>query len=300
MGKKQEARDGKKKNKSGEKAAPGPSASKASSARAGAGGPASTPLGRADYEHHLDALSLELNEMARWLQHTGQRVAVVVEGRDTAGKGGVISAIADAMNPRQCRVVALPKPNEREKTQWYFQRYVAHLPAAGELVLFDRSWYNRAGVEPVMGFCTPAQTEAFLRQAPVFEQLLVDDGVLLLKYWLTVDQAQQEERFAERVADPMKRWKLSPIDLTSRTKYAEYTAARSAMLAATHTRHAPWTLVDFNDQRLGRLTLIRHLLDQVPDRQVPETVVEFPPLARAPQAEQFGRGPKPLKPYRVG
>jgi len=278
MGKKQDAGEGKKK-------------------RADQG---ATPLGRAEYGGQLDALALELNAMARWLQHSGQRVAVVVEGRDTAGKGGVISAIADAMNPRQCRVVALPKPSEREKTQWYFQRYVAHLPAAGELVLFDRSWYNRAGVEPVMGFCTPAQTEAFLRQAPVFEQLLVDDGVLLLKYWLTVDQAQQEERFAERVADPMKRWKLSPIDLTSRTKYADYTAARSAMLAATHTRHAPWTLVDFNDQRLGRLTLIRHLLDQVPDQHVPETVVEFPPLAHPPQAEQFGRGPKPIEPYRIG
>jgi polyphosphate kinase 2 len=254
-------------------------------------------LSRADYERHLEALSLELNDMARWLQHTGRRVVVVIEGRDTAGKGGVISAISDTLSPRQCHVVALPKPSEREKTQWYFQRHVAHLPAAGEIVLFDRSWYNRAGVEPVMGFCTAEQTEAFLKQAPVFEQLLVDDGILLMKYWLTVDQALQEERFAERVADPLKRWKLSPIDLSSRQKYADYTAARHKMLAATHTRHAPWTLVDFNDQRLGRLTMIRHLLDQIPDHRVPDSVVPFPALGHAPQVEAFGKGPKPIKPF---
>jgi polyphosphate kinase len=161
-------------------------------------------------------------------------------------------------------------------------------------VLFDRSWYNRAGVEPVMGFCTLEQTRAFLAQAPVFEKMLVDDGVLLLKYWLTVDQAQQEERFAERVADPLKRWKLSPIDLKAREKYADYTAAREKMLAATHTKHAPWTLVDFNDQRRGRLALIRHLMDAVPDRKVPETVVEFPPLAH-PLLEERVKGPfKPI------
>jgi polyphosphate kinase 2 len=217
----------------------------------------------------------------------------VIEGRDTAGKGGVISAIADTLDPRRCRAVALPKPSEREQTQWYFQRYVAHLPAAGEMVLFDRSWYNRAGVEPVMGFCTPEQTKAFLKAAPVFEKMLVDDGVLLHKYWLTVDQAQQEERFAERVADPLKRWKLSPIDLKARVKYDAYTAARERMLEATHTRHAPWTLVDFNDQRRGRLALIRHLLDAIADRKVPETPIEFPPLPHAPLKERF-KGP--LKP----
>ena len=180
-------------------------------------------LGRSEYEEQLAELHLQLNDVARWLQHTGRRLLVVVEGRDTAGKGGVIAAIADALNPRQCRVVALPKPTERERTQWYFQRYVAHLPAAGEIVLFDRSWYNRAGVERVMGFCTEDEAKAFLKQAPVFERMLVDDGILLLKYWLTVDQAQQEERFAERRADPLKRWKLSPIDLEARQKYAEYT-----------------------------------------------------------------------------
>jgi polyphosphate kinase 2 len=250
-------------------------------------------LGRAEYLERLGSLELELNDMARWLQHTGRRLVVLIEGRDTAGKGGVIAAIADTLNPRQCHIVALPKPSEREKTQWYFQRYVAHLPAAGEIVLFDRSWYNRAGVEQVMGFCTPQQAASFLAQAPRFEKMLVDDGIVLLKYWLTVDQAQQEERFAERVADPLKRWKLSPIDLQARAKYAEYTAAREQMLAATHSKHAPWTLVDFNDQRRGRLALIRHLMDAIPDRKVPETVVEFPPLAHAPLKERF-KGP--LKP----
>jgi polyphosphate kinase len=217
-------------------------------------------------------------------------VMVLVEGRDTAGKGGVISAIADCMNPRQCRVVALPKPSDRERTQWYFQRYVAHLPAASELVLFDRSWYNRAGVERVMGYCTEAETRAFLKQAPVFEQMLVDDGVLLLKYWLTVDQAQQEERFAERRDEPLKRWKLSPVDLEARTRYADYGRARDLMLKATHKPQTPWTLVDFNDQRRGRLTLIRHLLDQVPRRKLPEPVLELPPLGHAPLKERF-RGP---------
>ena len=219
---------------------------------------------------------------------------VVIEGRDTAGKGGVIAAIADTLNPRQCRTVALPKPTERERTQWYFQRYVQHLPAAGEIVLFDRSWYNRAGVERVMGYCSEAETAAFLKQAPVFEKLLVDDGILLFKYWLTVDQALQEERFAERLEDPLKRWKLSPIDLQAREKYADYTQARQAMLKATHTEPAPWTLVDFNDQRRGRLKLIRHLLDAVADHEVPDAPIDFPPLGHEPLKEQF-KGPlRPL------
>ena len=162
------------------------------------------------------------------------------------------------------------------------------------MVLFDRSWYNRAGVETVMGFCTPQQTQAFLKQAPVFEKQLVDDGLLLLKYWLTVDQDKQEERFAERLADPLKRWKLSPIDLQAREKYAEYGLARDAMLQATHQPEAPWVLVDFNDQRQGRLTLIRHLLDQIPERKVPMPVFEFPPLGHAPLKEKFGTKPKPI------
>jgi len=252
-------------------------------------------LGKAEYLDRLALLQLELNRMARWLQTTGQRVVVVFEGRDTAGKGGVIAAISETLNPRQCHIVALAKPSDRERTQWYFQRYMAHMPAAGEIVLFDRSWYNRAGVEPVMGFCTPAQTAAFLDQAPRLERLLVDDGVLLFKYWLTVDQAQQEERLAERLADPMKRWKLSPIDSTARTKYADYTGARERMLAATHTRHAPWTLVDFNDQRRGRLTLIRHLLDRLPDTAVPDEKIEFPPLPGKPLKETFRGRLKPIK-----
>ena len=251
-------------------------------------------LGKAEYLDKLAPLQLELNDVARWLQHTGKRLLVIFEGRDAAGKGGVISAIGETLNPRQCRVVALPKPTERERTQWYFQRYVAHLPAAGEIVLLDRSWYNRAGVERVMGFCTEAETDAFLKQAPVFEKMLMDDGVLLFKYWLTVDQAQQEERFAERLADPLKRWKLSAIDLKAREKYADYTRARHAMLEASHTKHAPWTLVDFNDQRRGRLAMIRHLLDALPEHAVPEATIAFPPLGHEPLKERFQGAPKPI------
>jgi polyphosphate kinase 2 len=251
-------------------------------------------LAKSDYEARLEQLQIELNQLARWLQHTGKRMLVLIEGRDTAGKGGVIAAISDVLPPRQCRTVALSKPSERESTQWYFQRYVAHLPAAGELVLFDRSWYNRAGVEAVMGYCSAQQTADFLRQAPVFEKLLVDDGVLLFKYWLTVDQALQEERFAERLRDPLKRWKLSPVDLQARQKYEAYGTARDRMLEATHTRHAPWTLVDFNDQRRGRLTLIRHLLDQVHDIDLPEPQVDFPMLPPPLKRERFGGPLKPI------
>jgi len=251
-------------------------------------------MGKGEYLEKLVALDLELNDVARWLQSTGKRLLVLIEGRDTAGKGGVISAIADTLNPRQCRVVALGKPSDRESTQWYFQRYVPHLPAAGEIVLFDRCWYNRAGVEKVMGWATDTQTEAFLGQAPVFEKLLVDDGILLFKYWLTVDQAQQEQRFAERLAEPLKRWKLSPIDLEARSRYDDYTRARQAMLDKTHTRAAPWTLVDFNDQRRGRLTLIRHLLDHVPEHKVPDVALELPPLGHDPLKERY-KGPcKPI------
>lgn len=248
------------------------------------------PLDKAEYQDRLERLQLKLTHLARWLQHTGKRLAVVIEGRDTAGKGGVIAAIGERLNPRQCHVVALGKPSERETTQWYFQRYVPHLPAGGEIVLFDRSWYNRAGVEPIMGFCTPAQTEAFLQQAPRFEKLLVDDGILLLKYWLTVDQAEQEKRFAERLNDPRKRWKLSPIDLRAREHYADYGRARDRMLQATHNKHAPWTLVDFNDQRRGRLTLIDDLLRRIPDHEVPAEALKWPRLAGKPLRETF-KGP---------
>ena len=251
-------------------------------------------LGKAEYLEKLGALELELDTVARWLQHTGKRLLVLLEGRDTAGKGGVITAIADTLNPRQCHIVALPKPSDRERTQWYFQRYVAHLPAAGEIVLMDRSWYNRAGVERVRGYCTEAEAQALLKQAPVFEKMLVDDGILLHKYWLTVDQDKQEERFAERLTDPLKRWKLSPIDLKAREKYADYTAARHTMLEATHTKHAPWTLVDFNDQRRGRLKLIRHLLDALPEHVVPEVPIDFPPLGHEPLKERFKGSLKPI------
>jgi polyphosphate kinase 2 len=253
-------------------------------------------LKRKPYEKQLEPMQLELVAMARWLAHTGKRVLVVLEGRDTAGKGGVIGAISDHLNPRQCRIVALPRPNDRESTQWYFQRYVPHLPAAGELVLFDRSWYNRAGVEKVMGFASDTQVKAFLQQVPAFEKLLVDDGIVLFKYWLCTDQAQQEERFAERLDDPLKRWKLSPIDLKARSAYADYTRAREAMLKATHTQYAPWTLVDFNDQKRGRLTLIRDLLDRLPDTQVPPADIEFPPLPRKPLKERYGVL-KPIAPF---
>ena len=255
---------------------------------------ASARLPKAEYEAALEALQIELGGMARWLQHTGQRLVVVIEGRDTAGKGGVIAAISDTLNPRQCHVVALAKPSEREQTQWYFQRYVPHLPAAGEIVLFDRSWYNRAGVEKVMGYATPEQVRAFLKQAPVFERMLVDDGILLFKYWLTVDQALQEERFQERLTDPLKRWKLSPIDVQARARYAEYGQARDEMLQATHTAHAPWTLVDFNDQRRGRLNLIRDLLDRLPDTHVEPPAIDFPPLDGPLLAESFTGPVKPI------
>jgi polyphosphate kinase 2 len=251
-------------------------------------------LGKSAYLDALEPLQLELNRVARWLQHAGKRLVVVVEGRDTAGKGGVIGAISETLNPRQCHTVALGKPTEREQREWYFQRYVPHLPAAGEIALFDRSWYNRAGVETVMGFCTPEQTAAFLKQVPTFEKLLTDDGVLLFKYWLTVDQAQQEERFAERLADPLKRWKLSSIDVDARRLYKRYGEARERMLEATHTKYAPWTLVDFNDQRQGRLTLIRHLLAQLPEISVPEADISFEPLTGKPQTENFAGKLKPI------
>jgi len=251
-------------------------------------------LKNSDYEKELDALQLKLVAMARWAAATGTRILVLLEGRDTAGKSGVIGAIRQRLNPRQCRIVALAKPSKRDAGQWYFQRYVAHLPAAGEIVLFDRSWYNRAGVEKVMGFASDEQVAAFQLQAPVFEKLLVDDGILLFKYWLCCDQEEQEERFAERLEDPLKRWKLSPFDVTAREKYEDYTAAREAMLAVTHTPSAPWTLVDFDNQRRGRLTLIRNFLDRLPDTSVAAPDFSFPALGHDPLREQFGI----LKPIR--
>ena len=255
-------------------------------------------LKRKNYEALLEPLEEELVAMARWAKQTGARIVVLFEGRDTAGKGGAIRAVSQRLNPRQCRVAALAKPTEREMTQWYFQRYVAHLPGAGEIVLFDRSWYNRAGVEKVMGYADDQQVARFLEAAPKFEQMLVDDGVLLFKYWLTTDQDRQEERLAERLEDPLKRWKLSPIDLAARGQYAAYTQAREAMLAATHTDHAPWTLVDFNDQKRGRLTLIRDLLDRLPDTHVEPPPLDFPPL-EADQLEESYEVLKPIENFKV-
>lgn len=252
---------------------------------------------RKQYEKLLEPLEEELVGMARWAAATGARIAVLFEGRDTAGKGGAIKAVSGSLNPRQCRIVALGKPNERELGEWYFQRYVPHLPTRGEIVLFDRSWYNRAGVERVMGFASDRQVSEFLEQAPVFEKLLVNDGILLFKYWLSCDQDKQEERLAERHEDPLKRWKLSPIDLTARGKYDEYTRAREEMLKATHTSYAPWTIVDFNDQKLGRLTLIRDLLDRLPDTHVSPPDIDFKPLSHPPAKEEFGVI-EPLAPYK--
>jgi polyphosphate kinase 2 len=241
---------------------------------------------RKEYEAILEQLQGELVDAQRWLMQTGQRLVVVFEGRDAAGKGGVINALTQRLNTRGYRVVALSKPTEREASQWYFQRYAAHLPAAGEAVLFDRSWYNRAGVEHVMGFCSDEEYRRFLDDCPAFEKLVTGAGIILVKYWLTVDQKEQEERFAERASDPFKRWKISPIDIAAREKYADYGRARDVMIERTNTPHAPWFLVDFNDQRRGRLNLIRHLLDHLPDRKVPDQPVKLPKLKGTPGKEK--------------
>jgi polyphosphate kinase 2 len=249
----------------------------------------------AEYKKHLDPLQQRLNDLMHWLQHSKRRLLVIFEGRDAAGKGGVISAIAQRLNPRLVRVVALAKPTDREREQWYFQRHVAHLPAAGEMVLMDRSWYSRAGVEHVMGFCTEEQYRSFLDEAPAFERRLTRDGMLIRKYWLSVDQRLQEERFAERATDPLKRWKLSPVDLAARQKYREYGQARDVMFKATHTRSAPWAVVGFNDQREGRLNLIRHLLDSVPYEQVADEAISLEPLERKPGRERFRGKHRPIR-----
>jgi polyphosphate kinase 2 len=239
------------------------------------------------YEKHLKELAVELVEFQRWLVHAGKRVVVLFEGRDAAGKGGVIKAISEYLDTRHYRIVALSKPDEREATQWYLQRYLSHLPSAGEIVLFDRSWYNRAGVEHVMGFCSDAEYQRFLADCPVFEKQLTDDGILLYKYWLAVDQAEQEERFEARATDPLKRWKISPVDLAARDKYREYGHARDVMFARTNTDYAPWHVVDFNDQHRGRLDLIRHLLDQLPDRKLPAKALKLPKLKNKPGVERL-------------
>ena len=256
------------------------------------------PIKRKEYEAALEPMREELVAMARWARVTGQRIVVIFEGRDTAGKGGAIRAVSEKLNPRQCHVVALGKPTEDEQGQWYFQRYVDHLPTKGEIVLFDRSWYNRAGVEKVMGFASDDQVEQFLDQVPTFEKMLVDDGILLFKYWLGTDQERQEERLRERLEDPLKRWKLSPIDLAARDKYDAYTEAREEMLRRTHTDHAPWTLVDFNDQKRGRLTLVRDLLDRLPDTRIDPPALEFPDLDEEPKREAYSVL-SPIKDYPI-
>lgn len=237
------------------------------------------------YRKAIKELQLELVRLQHGLRSSGKRLLVIFEGRDAAGKGGTIKAITASLDTRGYRIAALPKPSEAETTQWYFQRYVAHLPSAGEFVLFDRSWYNRAVVEPAMGFCSTAQYEAFLDAVPGFEKLLADDGIILLKYWLAVDQTEQEKRFFERADDPLKRWKLSPVDLVARQKYAEMGKLRDVMIERTHADHAPWFVVDFNDQKHGRINLIRHLLQQVPLHDDPIPAVKLPKLKGKPKSE---------------
>ena len=233
----------------------------------------------------MKELQLELIRLQHDLHSSGKRLVVIFEGRDAAGKGGTIKAITESLDTRGYRVAALPKPSEIESSQWYFQRYIVHLPSAGELVLFDRSWYNRGVIEPVMGFCTTAQYEAFLDAAPAFEKLLTDDGIILIKYWLAVDQVEQEERFAERANNPLKRWKLSPVDLAARHKYAKIGQLRDTMIERTHRDNAPWFVVDFNDQKRGRINLIRHLLQHVPFDNKPIAPMKLPKLKGKPKTE---------------
>ncbi|MFC9815186.1 polyphosphate kinase 2 [Streptomyces virginiae] len=231
---------------------------------------------RREYERTKRILQIELLKLQRWVRETGARLVVICEGRDAAGKGGTIQRFTERMNPRGARIVALAKPTEREVGQWYFQRYVDHLPAAGEIVFFDRSWYNRAGVEKVMGFCTPEQYELFLRQCPTFEAMLVEDGVLLVKFWFSVSRAEQRTRFAIRQVDPVRQWKLSPTDLASLDLWDAYTTAKVAMFRATDTAHAPWTVVKSNDKRRGRLEAMRSLLWRIDYDRKDEAAVGRP------------------------
>jgi polyphosphate kinase 2 len=233
-------------------------------------------ISKKDFARELAKLQLELVRMLEWIRHGGHRLVVVFEGRDAAGKGGTIKRIVDPLNPRSCRVAALPAPTERERTQWYFQRYAAQLPSAGEMVLFDRSWYNRAGVERVMGFCTDAEYWEFLRSAPEFESMLVRSGIQLVKYWFSVSDEEQERRFQARIDDPSKRWKLSPMDLQSRTRWVEYSKAKDLMMEHTSTVESPWWEVDSDDKRRARLNCVHHLLSLVPYTDVPRDEVVLP------------------------
>jgi polyphosphate kinase 2 len=233
-----------------------------------------------DYDKELRRLQVELVKFQEWVRHRGLRVVAIFEGRDAAGKGGTIKRITESLNPRVCRVVALTAPTEREKTQWYFQRYVSHLPAAGEIVLFDRSWYNRAGVERVMGFCTDAEYFEFLHSCPQFERMLARAGVILIKYWFSVSDEEQERRFQQRLKDPTKRWKLSPMDLESRRQWVEYSRAKDEMFAHTDIKQIPWYVVNADNKKSARLNVIRHLLSTVPYEDLTPEPMKLPALDR--------------------
>lgn len=246
------------------------------------------------YEAELKRLQTELVAMQEWVKQTGARVVVVFEGRDAAGKGSAIKRITEYLNPRVARVAALPTPSDRQKTQWYFQRYVEHLPAAGEIVIFDRSWYNRAGVERVMGFCTQEQYERFLVQAPIFEQMLIDDGILLRKYWFSVSDVEQQARFKARSEDPMRRWKLSPMDLESITRWEAYSQAKDHMFAATDKPQSPWYVVESEDKRASRINVIAHLLSTIPWHPVE---LPTPDVPERPAPVGYTRPPRTSQTY---
>ena len=229
-----------------------------------------------DYERELARLQEELVRLQRWIRHEGLKVVVIFEGRDAAGKGGVIKRITERLNPRVARVVALGTPSDREKTQWWFQRYVAELPAAGEMVLFDRSWYNRGLVEPVMGFCTEEEYREFLRSCPEFERMLVRSGIIVIKYWFSVSDAEQERRFQNRINDPVRRWKLSPVDVQGRSRWVDFSKAKDTLFAHTDIKQAPWYVVDADSKKAARLNCISHLLSLIPYETVPWEDVELP------------------------
>lgn len=251
-------------------------------------------IDRKFYFAELIRLQSELVKLQDWVAHKGLKLVILFEGRDAAGKGGVIKRIAQRLNPRVCRVAALPAPNDREKTQWYFQRYVSHLPAAGEIVLFDRSWYNRAGVEKVMGFCNDNDLEEFFRSTPEFERMLVRSGIKLVKYWFSITDEEQHARFLARIHDPLKQWKLSPMDLESRKRWEDYTRAKENMLERTHIDEAPWHVVAAVDKKRARLNCIHHLLHQVPYQEVQHEEVVLPERVRNPE---YFRTPVPLEMY---
>ncbi|WP_213879255.1 polyphosphate kinase 2 [Pseudomonas sp. dw_358] len=244
------------------------------------------------YFSELFRLQGELVKLQSWVVKTGHKVVILFEGRDAAGKGGVIKRITQRLNPRVCRVAALPAPNDRERTQWYFQRYVSHLPAAGEIVLFDRSWYNRAGVEKVMGFCDDRQYEEFFRDVPEFERMLARSGIQLIKYWFSISDQEQHLRFLSRIHDPLKQWKLSPMDLESRRRWEDYTKAKEIMLDRTHSADAPWWVVQADDKKKARLNCIHHLLSQMPYEEIEQPVIELPQRMRH---EDYRRNPMPAE-----